>query len=188
MDKNGVKREFLLEPWPKVAYHFLRYITCDGRLSLVYAYNFIFLHHLRHLFHQNTKQNLSIPFFLLESLREMRRKVNRGKNEVLEHDGLIKIIVCEALENISVKVSWEQFLDMDNCSFLDSQYSIQESNLERDVKGNKKESGAGTSKNKNSPKKIKIEPTEKEVATTLIKLMAPPSIPLKIKEKSTFQR
>ena len=98
MEKNGVKREFLLNPWPQVAYHFLIYITCDGRLSFVYAYNFIFLHHLRHLFHQNPKQNLSIPFFLLQSLREMSTKVKRGKNESLEHHGLIKIVVCDSLE------------------------------------------------------------------------------------------
>jgi len=98
VDKNGVKREFLLELWPKVAYHFIRYITCDGRLSLVYAYNFIFLHHLIHLFHQNPKQNLSIPFFLLQSMGEMRTKVKRGKNESLEHHGLIKLVVCDSLE------------------------------------------------------------------------------------------
>ena len=93
-----MKRELLLEPWPKVAYHFLKYVTCDIRLSLVYAYNFIFLHHLRHLFHQNPKQNLSIPFFLLQSLREMSTKVNRGKNEALEHHGLINIVFCDSLK------------------------------------------------------------------------------------------
>jgi hypothetical protein len=67
-DKNGVKRERLPEPWPEVAYHLLKYITCEGRLSVVYSYHFIFLHQLRHLFHQNPKENLIIPYFILQLL------------------------------------------------------------------------------------------------------------------------
>jgi hypothetical protein len=55
------------------------------------------------------------------------------------------------------------------------------------VKGKKKTSRDKTSKKKNSQKKIKIEPIDKEVDSTLIKLRTPPSIPLKIKEKSTVQ-
>jgi hypothetical protein len=37
---------------------------------------------------------------------------------------LIKLIVCEALENINVKVSWEEFMNMDKWAFLESQQSI----------------------------------------------------------------
>jgi hypothetical protein len=43
-NKNGVKRDSLLEPWDEVSYHLLKYITCEGILSMVYAYHFIFLH------------------------------------------------------------------------------------------------------------------------------------------------
>jgi hypothetical protein len=46
-NKNGVKRESLPEPWYEVAYHLLKYITCEGRISMLYAYHFRFLHQLR---------------------------------------------------------------------------------------------------------------------------------------------
>jgi hypothetical protein len=77
-NKNGVKRESLPGPWDEVAYHMLKYIICEGRLSMLYAYHFIFLHHLRNLFHQIPKENLNIPYFLLQYLRHMSYKVNNG--------------------------------------------------------------------------------------------------------------
>lgn len=46
-DKNGVRRESLPYPWDEVAYHILKYISCEGRLSIVYAYHFRLLHELR---------------------------------------------------------------------------------------------------------------------------------------------
>jgi hypothetical protein len=64
-DKNDIKREILPHPWPEVAYHIIKYITCEGRMSVVYAYHFILLHQLRHLPNQEAHQNLSIPYFLL---------------------------------------------------------------------------------------------------------------------------
>lgn len=36
-DKNRVKTEILTYPQDKVAYHFLNYISCEGRLSIFYA-------------------------------------------------------------------------------------------------------------------------------------------------------
>jgi hypothetical protein len=39
-DKNGIKREILPHPWPEVAYHIIKYVTCEGRMSVVYAYHF----------------------------------------------------------------------------------------------------------------------------------------------------
>jgi hypothetical protein len=30
-DKNGIKRETLPHPWPEVAYHIIKYITCEGK-------------------------------------------------------------------------------------------------------------------------------------------------------------
>jgi len=43
-DKNGVRREILQYPWDDVAYYILKYISCEGRLSIVYAYMFSFLY------------------------------------------------------------------------------------------------------------------------------------------------
>lgn len=46
-DNNGVRREILPYPWDEVAYHILKYISCEGRLSVVYAYQFRLLYELR---------------------------------------------------------------------------------------------------------------------------------------------
>jgi len=43
-DKNGIKRESLPHPWPEVAYHIIKYITCEGMMSVVYAYHFRLFH------------------------------------------------------------------------------------------------------------------------------------------------
>ena len=42
-EKNGVRRESLPYPWDEVAYDVLKYISCEGLLSVVYAYHFRFL-------------------------------------------------------------------------------------------------------------------------------------------------
>jgi hypothetical protein len=78
-DKNGIKRERLPNPGKEVSYHIIKYITCEGRMSVVYSYHFILLHQLRHLPNQELLMNLSIPYFLLQSLKEMSLKVQRGK-------------------------------------------------------------------------------------------------------------
>ena len=48
-DKNGIKRKILPHPWPYVSYHIIKHITCEGRMSVFYAYHFRLLHQLRHL-------------------------------------------------------------------------------------------------------------------------------------------
>jgi hypothetical protein len=71
MKKKWHKKETLPHPWQEVAYHIIKYITCEGRMSVVYAYHFILLHQLRHLPNQEPHLNMSIPHFLLQSLKEM---------------------------------------------------------------------------------------------------------------------
>jgi hypothetical protein len=39
----------------------------------------------------------------------MSEKVQKGKKDVISTPWLIKLIVCEALENMNVKISWEHF-------------------------------------------------------------------------------
>lgn len=45
-DKNGVWRENLPYPWDEVAYHILKYISYEGRMTVVYSYHFRLLHEL----------------------------------------------------------------------------------------------------------------------------------------------
>ena len=45
--RNGVKRESLPYPWDEVAYHIIKYISYDGRLSVVYGYYFRLVHELK---------------------------------------------------------------------------------------------------------------------------------------------
>lgn len=54
-DKNGVRREILPYPWDEVAYHILKYISCEGRLSVVYAY------HFRLLYEPSFQMDMPIP-------------------------------------------------------------------------------------------------------------------------------
>jgi hypothetical protein len=89
----------------------------------------MFLHMLIHFFHQKSEENFNIPYFVLVSIREMSENVQKGKKDALAPHGLIKIIVCEALQNLNVKVSWEQCVDMERWVFLESQNSIRESGL-----------------------------------------------------------
>lgn len=70
-DKNGVRRGILHYPWDKVAYYIMKYISCEGRLSVVYGYHFRLLHELRFKGDLKLYQRLNIPYFLLHSIRDM---------------------------------------------------------------------------------------------------------------------
>lgn len=47
-DKNGVRMEIIPYHWNKVNYHLIKYISGEGRYSLVYGYHFILLQELIH--------------------------------------------------------------------------------------------------------------------------------------------
>ena len=46
-EKNGVKRESLPYPWNEISYHLVKYVSCEGRYSVVYGYHFRILQELR---------------------------------------------------------------------------------------------------------------------------------------------
>jgi hypothetical protein len=119
--KNGIKRESLLQPWLEVAYHIIKYITCEGRMSMVYDYHFGILHRLRHCYSKEPTNSLILPYFLLQSLKEMGTKVKRGKHEFLAHHRLIKKTISNALGNLKHRVPWVDFSDMDKQYFLEMQ-------------------------------------------------------------------
>jgi len=67
-DKNGVTRESFPCPWNEVGYQLIKYISCEGRYSVVYGYHFGILEELRFRAEAPPHQRLNIPYFLLQSL------------------------------------------------------------------------------------------------------------------------
>jgi len=64
-DKNGVRRDSLPYPSSEVGYQLIKYISCDGRYSVVYGYHFRILEELRFGVETLVHQRLSIPYFLI---------------------------------------------------------------------------------------------------------------------------
>lgn len=62
-DKNLVRRDNLSYPWDEVAYHILKFISCEGRLSVVYGYQFKMLHELIFQPRFPIAERLSVPYF-----------------------------------------------------------------------------------------------------------------------------
>jgi len=112
-DKNGVRRESLSYPSIEVAFNILRYISCEGRLNVVYGYHFMLFHEL--IYQSNLPLNhiLNVPYFLLQSIKDMSQKNREGKHQHLTHHGLIKLIVEDSLNHIRIHVPWSKFKDMD---------------------------------------------------------------------------
>jgi hypothetical protein len=70
--------------------------------------------------------NLSVPYFLLQSLKEMSLKVQRGKQEFLPHQGLIKMLVSNALRILKHRILWEYFINMKKQYFKEVHASMSE--------------------------------------------------------------
>ena len=111
-DKNGVWRASLNPFWSKVNLQIMKYITCEGRFSIVYDYHFRLLTELRRKMDLPTEQKLSIPYFLLQSLIECGTKLKERTPDQLAHHGLIKLLVEDALHIYIVPLSWEIFRNM----------------------------------------------------------------------------
>ena len=108
-DKNGVRRTSLLPPWNEVSLQIMKYITCEGHYSILYAYHFQLLSELRHRIDLPAEQRLSIPYFLLQSLMECATKLKDGIPDQVAHHGLIKLLVEDALHSYKVPLAWESF-------------------------------------------------------------------------------
>ena len=87
----------------------MKYITCEGRFSIVYGYHFRLLTELRHQMDLPSDNNLSIPYFLLQSMTECATKLREGMPDQVAHHGLIKLLVEDALHTYTVPLSWEAF-------------------------------------------------------------------------------
>lgn len=111
-DKNGLRRTSLPYPQNEVSYHLIKYISCEGKYSVVYGYQFRLLEELRFGVETYPHHRLSIPYFLLQSLIYTSIKVQEGNPQQLAHHGLIRIIIEDALHNLIIPIQWDIFRDM----------------------------------------------------------------------------
>lgn len=86
----------------------MKYLTCEDRLCIVYAYHFIFLHQIRNLSYHPPHQRICISHFL-HSLFEMCERMKKGKHDVLAHHGLVKLIIFQILQELTSPLSWARF-------------------------------------------------------------------------------
>jgi hypothetical protein len=102
--KKGIPRSWLVHPWDELAYLIQKFITCEGRFSIIYLYHIKLLQHLR------GDCEINLPYFLLQSLSKMAKTVqkqDRNAGRSLYHCGLIKIIVKNEL--LKQNMNWQQF-------------------------------------------------------------------------------
>ena len=83
----------------------MKFISCEGRLSVVYGYHFMLLNELRLQGELPFEQRLSVPHFLLNAITDMSHKVGERKYHYLAHYGLIKLILNDALRRLNLHVS-----------------------------------------------------------------------------------
>jgi hypothetical protein len=103
--KNGVPRSWLLHPWDEMVYILQKFVTCEGRYSIV------FLYHIKILLHLKGQCTISLPYFLLQSLTKMSKTIQKQKgneDKSLCHFGLIKILIESELQRRGI--TWEGFL------------------------------------------------------------------------------
>jgi len=111
-DKNGVRRESLPYPWSEVGYQLIKYISCEGRYSVVYGYHFRILEELRFWVETPPHQRLNIPYLLLQSLIESSIKVKEGNSQQLAYHRLIRIPIEDDIQNLRTPIAWSVFRDL----------------------------------------------------------------------------
>jgi hypothetical protein len=67
--RKGIPHNWIRPEWHTALIVIHRYITCEGRFSLIYIY------HIRLLMHLNGDYPLNLPYFLLKSLTKMSKRV-----------------------------------------------------------------------------------------------------------------
>jgi hypothetical protein len=100
---EGTSRAWLEPQWAQLLIILQRYLTCEGR------YTILFPCHARLLLHF-TGTLLNVPFFLLKSLKGMAEQVQRVSEfrGSLFHFGLVKILITCALSK--KQESWDLFV------------------------------------------------------------------------------
>ena len=103
--KKGIPVHALKEEWASLLLFIQKFITCEGRFGAMYMY------HTRLLMNFLVNQTLSLPYFLLNSLKKMFVTIQKHLGDVephLYHHGLMKILIEKQLKE--KKDTWEQFL------------------------------------------------------------------------------
>ena len=93
--KKGIPRSWLIHPWDELAYLIHKFITCEGRFSIIYLYHIKLLQHLR------GDCEINMPYFLLQSFSKMAKAIQKqGRNieKSLYHCGFIKMIIIYELQ------------------------------------------------------------------------------------------
>ena len=95
--RKGFPHSWIRQEWHTALIFIHRYMTCEGRFSLIYIYHIIFLMHL------NGDYPLNIPYFLLKILTKMSKRVqplSTNAKRSLFHQVLIKTLVMSALNEL----------------------------------------------------------------------------------------
>ena len=103
--KKGVPRSWLVHPWDEMVYILQKFVTCEGRYSIVYLY------HIKLLLHIKKQCTISLPYFLLQSLTKMSKTVQKQKgneDKSLYHFGLIRILIEDEMQRRGK--TWKEFL------------------------------------------------------------------------------
>lgn len=160
IETKCLKKEYL--PWLNAV---KLYITCDGRYDHMYRYQIWFLMHLA----GDVKINL--PYFLLQSLTKMSKKIQKFPSlaeSSLLHQSLITMLVNEALD----------------CHNLTFSEFFSESDFSPQSPSKKKKSERGE-----SSKGVSIETVKKEIKKPAVVLeVGPESKSEKPEIKSTYTR
>jgi hypothetical protein len=81
-----------------------RFITCEGRYSIV------FLFHLQFLLHLPGIKRMNLPYYILRVLNKMAMRVQGNPNapsHIIFHQGLIKVLVKAELGKL--QKTWNPF-------------------------------------------------------------------------------
>jgi hypothetical protein len=98
---QGIPIHWMKEEWRGILSTIQRYITGEGRFSIVHCYHLIFLMHL------NGDKEMNLPFYLLKILTKMSKRVQnypQTAHRSLYHQGFIKILVLFSLSELGM--SW----------------------------------------------------------------------------------
>jgi hypothetical protein len=100
---QGIPHNCVRKEWHTFLMIIHRYITYEGRFSLVHLY------HIRSLIHVNGENPLNLPFFLLKILSKMSKRIQthpKTTKKSLVHQGLIKTLVIYALSEVQRSCNW----------------------------------------------------------------------------------
>ena len=100
---------FLKESYVPLMKLIIRYISCEGRFSRLYAYHIWLLMHFTRVWMMN------IPYFMCHNIERMivlvQKKTPKQKHNSIYHYALIKIVVVHQLRLHGI--AWEDFISHD---------------------------------------------------------------------------